>query len=208
METEVGFSKDSLLLDIKPIEEVVATADEEKELEDDIEAELQKELEQIKADNIHKEEEPEDIFRRKPKKKKRIATEKQKAHLKRMREKKAEKKRVKKLEQEKEKEEEQNIRINEMKKLSTATKSVEQDIYIQSPKKVEGQGNDMDKFFNQMERFVGLYNKMNTNTYNTPQIPQTSSTAVNNKPKRVREVAPKIIKKSNKENLYGYDDYF
>ena len=75
---------------------------------------LQKELEQIKAENIHKEEEPEDIFRRKPKKKKRVATEKQKAHLKRMREKKAEKKRVKKLEQEKEKEE-RNYKINEKK---------------------------------------------------------------------------------------------
>ena len=125
-----------------------------------------------------------------------------------MREKKAEKKRVKKLEQEKEKEEEQNIRINEMKKLSTATKSVEQDIYVSTPKKVVGQGNDMDKFFNQMERFVGLYNKMNTKPYNTPQIVQTSSTAVNNQPKRVRKVAPKPIQKSKKENLYGYDDYF
>ena len=59
MEAEVGFSKSNLLLDIKPVEEVIeANADRsEKEMEEDIEAELDRELEQIKADKIHTEEE-------------------------------------------------------------------------------------------------------------------------------------------------------
>jgi hypothetical protein len=207
METEIGFSGASLLLDIKPIEEVVASVKEEDE---DIEEELRRELKEIKAEQqepVH--EEPEDIFRRKPKapkKKKRIPSEKQKAHLKRMREKKAEKKRIKQLEKDKEQEEEQNIRINKMKEISTAPKS-SQDIDISIPK-IEGHGNDMNKFFNQMERFVGLYNKMNTSSY-TPlrQEPTKPIPIPIQKPQR-RVTRPRAEAQKPKENLYGYDDYF
>ena len=208
METEVGFSEASLLLDIKPIEEVVASVKEEDE---DIEEELQRELKEIKAEQQESAlEEPEDIFRRKPKapkKKKKPASEKQKAHLKRMREKKAEKKRMKQLEKDKEQEDAQTLRINKMKEISTAPKP-SQDIDMSLPKK-EGHGNDMDKFFNQMERFVGLYNKMNTTNY-TPrrQEPTKPIPIPIQKQRRTARPRPRAEAPKPKENLYGYDDYF
>lgn len=188
----MDIDKSNLLLEIKTVDDLIPDA-EEKEIEE----ELQKELDKTPQE----EEEVEDVFKRKVKKPKRALSEKQKAHLKRMREKKAEKKRVKDLEKKVKKNEEQNARVEDIKKATGTRINTREDLIPTVAPKVDS-GSDMDKFFSNMNRFIGLYERMNTPKKNTYIAPHRAPVPAIPPPQTSRKPS------KPKTELHGYDDFF
>ena len=135
-----------------------------------------------------------------PKKKKRQLSEKQKAHLARMREKKLQKLKLKKqqkAEQDRIKEEEN------MKKFKESVEGKKQNKETPYKPQIAPKNNDDDFLFRNMERMIGLMERMNKIRQPEPKQP------VYQQPIQQRSKPVPIPKKEKpKVNLYGYDDFF
>ena len=180
--SEIDPDAGNLLLEIKPIEEVINEPEDnnnhiDSKIEQDIEKEIEMELQ---------EEQDNEIFEKKvkPKKKKRQLSDKQKKHLENMRKKKVEGK--------------TQTPINTHKREKPAKKqshNLPQHAY-------NHEGKIYDEYlFKNMERMVGLMERMNKigKTAKSPLIKENKI----HKPKPIP-----AMKEQPKVDLYGYDDYF
>tara|TARA_R110001592_G_scaffold16397_2_gene69955 strand:+ start:2406 stop:3005 length:600 start_codon:yes stop_codon:yes gene_type:complete len=198
--SEIDPDAGNLLLEIKPIEEVINEPEDnnnhiDSKIEQDIEKEIEMELQ---------EEQDNEIFEKKvkPKKKKRQLSDKQKKHLENMRKKKLEKARRKKEEKMKQFKEQVEGKtqtpINTHKREKPAKKqshNLPQHAY-------NHEGKIYDEYlFKNMERMVGLMERMNKigKTAKSPLIKENKI----HKPKPIP-----AMKEQPKVDLYGYDDYF
>jgi len=194
--SEIDTDEGNLLLEIKPIEEVVNEPEDnnndiESKLEEDLEKEIEMELQQ-QQDN--------EIFEKKvkPKKKKRQLSDKQKKHLENMRRKKLEKARKKKEEKMKQfKEQVEGKTQTPINTHKSEKPAINQ--RINTPKQAHNY--DDEYLFKNMERMVGLMERMNKigKTGKSPLIKENKI----HKPKPIP-----AMKEQPKVNLYGYDDYF
>jgi len=197
--SEIKTDNGNMLLEIKPVEEVVNepetnTNDIEEHISKEIEKEIEQELEAEKQDEIFEKKE-------KPKKKKRQLSERQKKHLENMRIKKAEKARKKKEEKMK------AFKDKVEGKTETPTNTHKSNIPVKNvshnqPKVAENQ--DDDYLFRNMERMVGLFERMNKINNNKQQAQQP----VYQQPQRKSKPIPIQKKQEPKVNLYGFDDFF
>jgi len=197
--SEIAPNTDNLLLEIKPVEEVVNVPEQnnidiEKKMNDDLDKEIEIALEEEKDNNVFEKKE-------KPKKKKRQLSEKQKKHLENMRKKKLEKAMKKKEEEKKQFKEKVEGKtqtpINTHKTEIPAKK-------VSHNKPKQAHNYDDDFLFKNMERMVGLMERMNkiNSNKNTGYIPQIKTNTNNIKKSRPINIPkPKI-------EMHGYDDFF
>ncbi len=194
--SEIAPNTDNLLLEIKPVEEVVNQPEQnnidiEEKMNDDLDKEIEQALEEEKDNTIFEKKE-------KPKKKKRQLSEKQKKHLENMRKKKLEKARIKKEEQMKQ------FKEKVEGKTQTPINTHKPEIPAKKVSHKKADNYDDDFLFKNMERMVGLMERMNkiNSNKNTGYIPQIKT---NTKP--IQQSAPINIPKAKIE-LHGYDDFF
>ena len=198
--SEINTDNGNMLLEIKPVEEVVNEpenniTDIEKKIEEDIEKEIEQELEAEKQNEIFEKKE-------KPKKKKRQLSERQKKHLENMRIKKAEKARKKK--EEKMKAFKEKVEGKTENPINTHKSNIPNKKISHNQPKVS-QNHDDDYLFRNMERMVGLFERMNKINNNKQQAHQP----VYQQPKPPKSKPIPIQKKQEpKVNLYGFDDFF
>ena len=198
--SEIAPNTDNLLLEIKPVEEVVNQPEQnnidiDEKMNDDLDKEIEQALEEEKDNNVFEKKE-------KPKKKKKQLSEKQKKHLENMRKKKMEKARKKKEEQMKQFKE----KVEGKTQSPINTHKTEKPIKKVSHKKADNY--DDDFLFKNMERVIGLVERLTTINNNTNGGYRQ---AIRNQPKTniqpIQQSAPINIPKPKIE-LHGYDDFF
>jgi len=195
--SEIETELNDILLDIKPIEEVV----KETTIEEDVMSKIEKDTKI--AVEIEKIKESEQQIFEKPmatkKKTKRKCSEKQRANLAKMREAKSRK-------------------AEERRKLREERKMLEQEHFIENikntnknketptPKRKSQQTNedDDDALFKKMERMIGLMERMGKiNNRNISHKKEKDTDYVNHNTHNTKKLPPQ-----KKTNLYGYDDFF
>ena len=199
--SEIAPNTDNLLLEIKPVEEVVNEPDQnnidiEKKMNDDLDKEIEVALEEEQENNIFEK-------KVKPKKKKRQLSEKQKKHLENMRRKKLEKARKKKEEEK----EQFKSSVEGNKVIHTNTHNEEKPAKKVSHNKTKQANNyDDDFLFKNMERVIGLVERLTQiNNNKTGGYRQAIKTNTN----IIKKSQPIPIPKPNpKVELHGYDDFF
>ena len=198
--SEIDTDEGNLLLEIKPIEEVVNEPEDnnnhiDSKIEQDIEKEIEMELQ---------EEQDNEIFEKKvkPKKKKRQLSDKQKKHLENMRKKKLEKARKKKEEKMKQFKEQVEGKPKNLINTHKLEKPAKKQSHNLPQHAYNHEGKVYDEYlFKNMERMVGLMERMN-------KIGKTGKSPLIKENKIYNEKPIPQVKAKPKVDLYGYDDYF